>query len=517
MPSVSVMWSAWLTSSGIQGDARHWCSARPRAPCPGVCGRHCGTSQRAPGQRDGGCALVRAARGRAWRWRRQQGRRPYPWCASFLPDRLVRRCRPVSHPTPGSPQPLAVGERVMLTDRKHRRYVVVLEDGAQWHSHGGAIEHDDADRAARGHRGTNDQEHGGDGLPPHPHRLHDEDGAWCPGRLSQGPGDDPVGVRHSPGHGRRRGGRGLRVRSPWPCSTRSGPTGSVTSFERRADHLEVAERNVIDWFGARPANWTLRHGDAVVGIGGLQVHRIVLDMLEPWLVVPEAVTALSPGGILTAYMPTVTQVMRFDQACIARAGCSSSAPRPRRWCAGGTSTTSRSGRTTAWWRTRPSSPPLAAQPTRRPVARVRSDPSRAHHRVRGHHGPSPKAPSVDEGPVGPATGSTALTHAVPDQAATRQSIAATGFVYSQPGRPRGTIRREADPGSDEEACMAAASDDRRPDIDSTTTAADVPVVAPDEFESGRGGTRTAASPHRRGSRGHRDLRRHRRRVPRPRP
>ena len=44
---------------------------------------------------------------------------------------------------PGTDAPLAAGELVVLLDRKGRRYLVDLEPGAQWHSHGGLVEHDD--------------------------------------------------------------------------------------------------------------------------------------------------------------------------------------------------------------------------------------------------------------------------------------------------------------------------------------------------------------------------------------
>lgn len=204
----------------------------------------------------------------------------------------------------------------MLTDRKHRRYVLVLEDGGQWHSHGGAVDHDDIIGHPEGIvvRTTKNMEVSvfrptrtdfmmkmGRGAQV----IYPKDQAMVLSLADIRPGMDVVEAG---------AGSGALTMALLDAV---GPTGSVTSFERRADHLEVAERNVVDWFGGRPDNWDLRHGDAVVGIGSMRPHRIVLDMLEPWLVVPEAATALSPGGILTAYMPTVTQVMRFDQACIA--------------------------------------------------------------------------------------------------------------------------------------------------------------------------------------------------------
>jgi tRNA (adenine57-N1/adenine58-N1)-methyltransferase len=92
-----------------------------------------------------------------------------------------------------------------------------------------------------------------------------------------------------------------------------GPGGRVVSFELRDDHAAIAERNVVERFGGRPANWTLVHGDVLDGLGGQPCDRIVLDLAEPWGVLSAAVTALRPGGIILAYTPTVTQVMRLRE------------------------------------------------------------------------------------------------------------------------------------------------------------------------------------------------------------
>lgn len=217
---------------------------------------------------------------------------------------------------PGSPTPLAVGERVLFTDRKQRRYIVVLEVGGQWHSHGGAVEHDDVIGRPEGIvvRTTRNMEV----TVFRPTRI---DYMMKMGRGAQViyPKDQAMILSQSdirPGMTVVEAGAGSGALT-MALLDAVGPTGTVISFERRADHLEVAQRNVVEWFGHHPDNWDLRHGDAVVGIATVTAQRIVLDMLEPWLVVPVAKDALAPGGILTAYMPTVTQMIRFDQACIA--------------------------------------------------------------------------------------------------------------------------------------------------------------------------------------------------------
>ena len=45
------------------------------------------------------------------------------------------------------------------------------------------------------------------------------------------------------------------------------------------------------------------------------MDRVLLDLLEPWLVVPGAAGALHPGGVLVCFVATVPQVMRLVEAC----------------------------------------------------------------------------------------------------------------------------------------------------------------------------------------------------------
>ena len=99
--------------------------------------------------------------------------------------------------------------------------------------------------------------------------------------------------------------------------------GHLYSYELRQDFAAMAEKNVRKYFGD-VANWTLKVGDIVTELDERDVDRIVLDLPEPWQVIPSAWMALRPGGILLCYLPTVLQVknlvdaLRDDQrfACI---------------------------------------------------------------------------------------------------------------------------------------------------------------------------------------------------------
>ena len=58
-----------------------------------------------------------------------------------------------------------------------------------------------------------------------------------------------------------------------------GPDGKLISYEIREDHLEHAERNVVEFLGGKPDNWDLRLGDMAEAtpddLGG-PVDRIIL-------------------------------------------------------------------------------------------------------------------------------------------------------------------------------------------------------------------------------------------------
>lgn len=96
-----------------------------------------------------------------------------------------------------------------------------------------------------------------------------------------------------------------------------GPHGHVTSFEIREDFARVARSNVEMWLSGDTSNWDLRLGDLSEGlhehVEDQSVDRMVLDMLLPWEHLPEISRVLAPGGVLTCYITTVTQLARLVQ------------------------------------------------------------------------------------------------------------------------------------------------------------------------------------------------------------
>ncbi|MDK3258741.1 tRNA (adenine-N1)-methyltransferase [Blastococcus capsensis] len=205
------------------------------------------------------------------------------------------------------------GDRVQLTDPKGRLHTVVLTPGKQFHTHRGAIEHDDLIGAPEGSVVHSTANTGYLALRPllADYVLSMPRGAQViyPKDAAQIVGFGDIG----PGMRVLEAGAGSGALS---CSLLRavGSEGSLTSYERREDFRDVARSNVGAFFGEVPANWDLRLGDLADHPAEEVVDRVVLDMLEPWAVLPTVAAALRPGGVLVGYVATVTQLSTYVEA-----------------------------------------------------------------------------------------------------------------------------------------------------------------------------------------------------------
>jgi tRNA (adenine57-N1/adenine58-N1)-methyltransferase len=173
---------------------------------------------------------------------------------------------------------------VQLTDPKGRLHTVVLEPGKLFHTHRGAIAHDDLIGAPEGSVVHSTANTGylafrpllADfvlSMPRGAQVIYPKDAAQIVGFGDIGPG--------------------MRV------------------LEAFAD---VARANVGAFFGEVPATWSLRLGDLDQHPASEVVDRVVLDMLEPWAVLPTVAAALRPGGVLVGYVATTTQLSTYVEA-----------------------------------------------------------------------------------------------------------------------------------------------------------------------------------------------------------
>ena len=208
--------------------------------------------------------------------------------------------------------PFSYGDRVQLTDAKRRHYTIVLEEGGQFHSHKGIINHDDIVGLDEG--SVIDSTLGSSfllfrhlmvdhvlSMPRGAAVIYPKDSAQI---LVEG--DIFMGARVL------EAGAGSGALS-MTLLRAVGPTGHVFSYEVRDDHLEYAVDNVREYFGEQPEWWSPRLGDladvTVEDLGG-PVDRVILDMLEPWEHLEKVRDILIPGGVFMTYVATVPQLMK---------------------------------------------------------------------------------------------------------------------------------------------------------------------------------------------------------------
>lgn len=86
-----------------------------------------------------------------------------------------------------------------------------------------------------------------------------------------------------------------------------GAAGRVYSFDRRADFLDVARRNVAA--AGLEDRVTFEERDvAAAGFGRAGLDSVLLDLPEPWTATLPAREALALGGSLAAFVPTYNQL-----------------------------------------------------------------------------------------------------------------------------------------------------------------------------------------------------------------
>ena len=208
--------------------------------------------------------------------------------------------------------PFAYGDRVQLTDAKRRHYTVILEEGGQFHSHKGIINHDDI---VGMDEGSVIESTLGSSFLLFRHLMVDHVLSMPRGAAVIYPkdaaqilveGDIFMGARVL------EAGAGSGALS-MSLLRAVGPEGHVYSYEVRDDHLEYAVDNVKEYFGEQPEWWSPRLGDladvSAADLGG-PVDRVILDMLEPWGHLETVRDLLIPGGVFMTYVATVPQLMK---------------------------------------------------------------------------------------------------------------------------------------------------------------------------------------------------------------
>ena len=205
------------------------------------------------------------------------------------------------------------GDRVQLTDQKGKIYSITITPGKEWHTHKGWIVHDDLIGLPEGSVVSTSA-----GLkftafiplltdyvlsmPRGATIVYPKDAALIVGFADIFPGARVLeaGV-----------GSGALTLS---LLRAVGPTGSVHSVERREEFAANATSNIENYFGGRPANWSLAIGSVQEQEFDYEFDRVILDMLAPWECVEMAAKVLRPGGVFMAYVATTTQLSATAEA-----------------------------------------------------------------------------------------------------------------------------------------------------------------------------------------------------------
>jgi tRNA (adenine57-N1/adenine58-N1)-methyltransferase catalytic subunit len=245
--------------------------------------------------------------------------------------------------------PFEAGDQVQLTDPKGRMHQIVLQPGAAFHTHRGALSHDDLIGAPEGSVVTATSGTQYVALRP---LLADFTLAMKRGAAIVYPKDAAQILVYAdvfPGARVVEAGAGSGALSCWLLRA-AGPDGEVVSFEARADFAEIARANVRKYFGEVPPWWRLVTGELSaraaldpsfrtdrayslrkdagqdagadapggepgaadsVASGSGTFDRVILDMLAPWENVADAARALIPGGLICCYVATTTQLSRI--------------------------------------------------------------------------------------------------------------------------------------------------------------------------------------------------------------
>ena len=245
--------------------------------------------------------------------------------------------------------PLSVGERVQLTDRRGRKLTVMLEPGGLTQTDHGLLPHEamiglpegsvvvtisadkwrqmrhkqdastDAEAPDRAKPWKSSRGIGGWAFTVMRPRLEDYILSMPRGAQIMYPKDVARVILLGdirPGMRVLESGAGSGAMSLGLLDA-IGTEGKLTSIERREEFTRVAMGNATVFFGQRPAQWDLRTGDFDAITADLPedgFDRIVLDMLDPWNRLEQAYRVMAPGGVLTAYVTTTTQLSRLAEA-----------------------------------------------------------------------------------------------------------------------------------------------------------------------------------------------------------
>lgn len=202
------------------------------------------------------------------------------------------------------------GDCVQLVDSKQRRYTITLEKGQEFQNHRGNVSHDEITKTTPG---KYVESTGGQrffvhkptlsefviGMPRGAQIIYPKDIGAILMLADVGPGDYifESGV-----------GSGA-------LSTALLRVGAkIHGYEIREDFASRARNNVKKFLGEEfLSNYNVEINDSYQAVPSETFDKAILDLPEPWLVIPHLQSRLRPGGIFISYSPSITQVINVHE------------------------------------------------------------------------------------------------------------------------------------------------------------------------------------------------------------
>jgi tRNA (adenine57-N1/adenine58-N1)-methyltransferase len=207
------------------------------------------------------------------------------------------------------------GDLVLLISQDHKRFVFVLQPGAELQSHRGIVAHDDLigqrwGQRIRSHLGVRFTllRPSTDDLVRHIKRntqiVYPKDAGYILMKLGVRAGSRVVEA------GTGSGGMALVL------SRAVMPTGRIYSYDNRPEMQSLAQQNLARLGLDRYVEFKLR--DVMEGFDETDVDALFYDLPNPWDYLEQAAAALSDGGFFGCILPTTNQVSQLLYALSGR-------------------------------------------------------------------------------------------------------------------------------------------------------------------------------------------------------
>ena len=199
----------------------------------------------------------------------------------------------------------------MLVDSKRRHYLVTLKPQGEFHSHKGVVRHDELIGAPEGTVVVSTRNERYRALRP---TLEDFVLLMPRGAQVIYPKDlGAILMLADIAPGQRVFESGVGSGALSTAMLRVG--AEVVGYELRDEFARRARANVAAFLGDEAlARYRVELRDAYAGVDDGPYDRMVLDLPEPWQVVPHAEKVLAPGAVWCAYTPSIVQATQTREA-----------------------------------------------------------------------------------------------------------------------------------------------------------------------------------------------------------